>query len=115
MFEGTKRVSIQLGTGQPSKPQLGAFGLLRMLLLAAGLCELMPPAQAQPVPGTATSVRSAAGTLLDYQPLPNAPEGAAAYRVLYRSTGLRGESIAVSGAIIVPAGTVPPGDRPIVA
>ncbi|MBE7200611.1 MAG: alpha/beta fold hydrolase, partial [Parafilimonas terrae] len=40
---------------------------------------------------------------------------ATASRVLYRSTGLRGEPIAVSGAVIVPDGPVPPGGRPIVA
>jgi pimeloyl-ACP methyl ester carboxylesterase len=44
-----------------------------------------------------------------------APAGAQAYRVLYRSTGLRGEPIAVSGVIIVPAGSAPAGGRPVVA
>ena len=36
-------------------------------------------------------------------------------RVLYRSEGLHGEPIVVSGVVIVPAGTPPPGGRPIVA
>ncbi|HVV92925.1 MAG TPA: lipase family protein [Hyphomicrobiales bacterium] len=35
--------------------------------------------------------------------------------MLYRSTGLSGQPIAVSGVVIVPAGPVPPGGRPIVA
>ena len=41
--------------------------------------------------------------------------GATDYRVLYRSVGLHGEPIAVSGTIIVPVGPAPPGGRPIVA
>jgi hypothetical protein len=35
--------------------------------------------------------------------------GARTVRVLYRSTGLKGEPISVSGAVIVPAGTPPQG------
>ena len=42
-------------------------------------------------------------------------KGATDYRVLYRSIGLHGEPIAVSGTIIVPVGPAPPGGRPIVA
>ena len=47
--------------------------------------------------------------------MPAAPDNASAFRVLYRSTGLHGEPIAVSGVVIVPAGAPPPGGRPIVA
>ena len=43
------------------------------------------------------------------------PFNADAYRVLYRSTGLHGEPIAVSGVVIVPKGVPPAGGRPIVA
>ena len=42
-------------------------------------------------------------------------KGATDYRVLYRSTGMHGEPIAVSGTIIVPVGPAPAGGRPIVA
>src|SRR5580704_8449680 len=42
-------------------------------------------------------------------------KGATDYRVLYRSIGLHGEPIAVSGTIIVPVGPAPVGGRPIVA
>src|SRR5205085_4122719 len=38
-----------------------------------------------------------------------------AYRILYRSTGLNGEPIAVSGAVIVPQFPAPAGGRPIIA
>ncbi|WP_244539695.1 lipase family protein [Methylobacterium sp. 174MFSha1.1] len=80
------------------------------LVIVLGVAAAATRAEARPA-----AVRGAPGTLLDAQPLPNAPDGATAYRVLYRSTGLRGEPIAVSGAIIVPAGPVPPSGRPIVA
>jgi pimeloyl-ACP methyl ester carboxylesterase len=55
------------------------------------------------------------GTLVRQEPIDGAPLGASAYRVLYRSTGMKGEPIFVSGVIIVPPGDPPPGGRPIVA
>ena len=55
------------------------------------------------------------GTLIRQEPRTGAPLDALAYGVLYRSTGLKGEPIAVSGAIIISAGQPPPGGRPIVA
>ncbi|HUN96289.1 MAG TPA: alpha/beta fold hydrolase [Bradyrhizobium sp.] len=55
------------------------------------------------------------GTLVRQQIIDGAPLGAIAYRVLYRSKGLKGEPIFVSGVIIVPEGDPPPGGRPIVA
>jgi secretory lipase len=55
------------------------------------------------------------GTLIRQEPMLGAPDGAAAYRVLYRSTNPEGGPIAVSGVIIVPTGPAPEGGRPIVA
>ena len=55
------------------------------------------------------------GALIRSAPMENAPDNATAFRVLYRSEGLRGEPITVSGVVIVPAGAPPPGGRPIVA
>ncbi|MCP3405247.1 alpha/beta fold hydrolase [Bradyrhizobium sp. CCGB01] len=55
------------------------------------------------------------GSLVRQEPMDGAPLGASSYRVLYRSTGLKGESILVSGVVIVPQGPPPPGGRPIVA
>lgn len=57
----------------------------------------------------------APGTLIRQEPMPFAPAGAAAYRMLYRSKGLRDEPIATSGVVIVPPGPGPAGGRPIVA
>jgi pimeloyl-ACP methyl ester carboxylesterase len=55
------------------------------------------------------------GTLVRQEPINGAPLGATAYRVLYRSTGMRGEPIFVSGVVVVPQGDPPLGGRPIVA
>jgi acetyl esterase/lipase len=56
------------------------------------------------------------GTLIRQEPLGlPAPFGASAARVLYRSTGLHGEPIPVSGAVIIPPGPMPREGRPIVA
>jgi len=55
------------------------------------------------------------GTLVRQELIDGAPLGAAAYRVLYRSTGMKGEAIFVSGVVIVPQGDPPPEGHPIVA
>jgi acetyl esterase/lipase len=60
-------------------------------------------------------IAGAPGTLIRQEPMPPTRSGAAAYRVLYRSTGLHDEPIAVSGVIIVPPGPAPAEGRPIVA
>ena len=66
---------------------------------------------------TAAEIRTAKpGALIRLWPLlGGAPEGAKAYRVLYRSTGLNDEPIAVSGAIIFPDGPAPAQGRDVVA
>ena len=56
-----------------------------------------------------------AGALISATAMPNAPQGASAYRILYWSTGLAGQPIQVSGVVIVPDGAAPAGGRPIVA
>jgi acetyl esterase/lipase len=56
-----------------------------------------------------------AGSIIRRAPMLQAPAYISAWRVLYRSRGLRGEPIAVSGIIIAPKGAPPPGGRPIVA
>ncbi len=79
------------------------------LPLAAG-CAMGAWTEPKPVASD-----SAPGTLLRQQAIPGAPDDAGAFRVLYRSVGLDGQPIAVSGLVIVPPGPPPPGGRPIVA
>ncbi len=56
------------------------------------------------------------GTIIRAEPLATSvPPGATAYRILYRSTGLRGEPIAVSAVVALPEGPAPAEGRPIVA
>ena len=74
--------------------------------LMTGVCEAQAPLD---------SIFGQPGSLIQAQPLSGAPSGASAYRILYRSTGLRGETIPVSGMVIVPSGPAPARGRPIVA
>jgi acetyl esterase/lipase len=55
------------------------------------------------------------GSIIRVESMDGAPLGASAYRVLYRSVGLHGEPIAVSGVVVIPAGVAPAGGRPVVA
>jgi pimeloyl-ACP methyl ester carboxylesterase len=57
----------------------------------------------------------APGTLIRNEKEDEQPYGASKYRVLYRSVGLKGEPIAVSGMIFVPPGKMPDDGWPIVA
>src|SRR3984885_2568614 len=62
-----------------------------------------------------SAVAGQPGTLVRQEVIDGAPLGATAYRVLYRSIGMKGEPIFVSGVVIVPQGDPPPEGRPIVA
>ena len=73
------------------------------LLIVTGW--LAPKANAAQPPGTLLAVRA----------MPGAPDGAAAWRILYTSIGPSGAPIEVSGVVIIPAGPAPPEGRPIVA
>ncbi len=49
------------------------------------------------------------GDIIRSQPLTGTPAGSQGWVVLYHSTGLNGEDIAVSGMVIAPTGTTPGG------
>jgi len=66
----------------------------------------------QPAPG---EIAGPPGTIIRTAWMPFAPGYVTAYRVLYRSVGLSGEPIAVSGVVIAPIGAPPPSGRPVVA
>lgn len=65
---------------------------------------------------TPSSIPSnAPGTVLRFETM-NAPfPESQAWRVLYTSTGIDGEPIAVSGMVFAPTGPIPPGGRPVVS
>jgi acetyl esterase/lipase len=94
--------------GRIAQAAVTAFVVLSSVTVSAGAQTPFYQASAEEIAGPP-------GTLIRQEPMLGAPDGAAAYRVLYRSTNPEGGPIAVSGVIIVPAGPVPEGGRPIVA
>src|SRR5580698_794457 len=92
----------------------------RKLMLAAGLLSVTAyvgsaSAQTSFYDAPRSMLAGQPGTLVRQEVIDGAPLGATAYRVLYRSTGMKGEPIFVSGVVIVPQGPPPPEGRPIVA
>jgi len=62
------------------------------------------------------SIPAKPGTIIRSQPMDDvAVPGGKAYRILYASTGFKGEPVAVSGMIFVPEGTAPAGGRKVLA
>jgi acetyl esterase/lipase len=55
------------------------------------------------------------GDVLRMEPTEGAPDGARAWRILYRSTGLKGEPQAVSALLVVPDAPAPAAGRSLVA
>jgi pimeloyl-ACP methyl ester carboxylesterase len=55
------------------------------------------------------------GKLISAEAMPGAPEAARAYRIRYWSTALDGKPLEVSGVVIAPLASPPPGGRPVVA
>jgi len=96
---------------------------LLVSLWRLGVALLIVAASVRPVAAdmlgdvTEAEIRTAKpGAIIRLWPLlGGAPESAKAYRVLYRSTGLNDEPIAVSGAIIFPDGPAPAQGRDVVA
>jgi pimeloyl-ACP methyl ester carboxylesterase len=88
--------------------------LAAMVLILPGFADAVS-AQTAFYDGPRSMLAGDPGTLVRRQLMDGAPLGAAAYRILYRSTGLQGEPIFVSGVVVVPQGDPPPGGRPMVA
>jgi pimeloyl-ACP methyl ester carboxylesterase len=98
----------------------GCLRICRKLLLAAALLWLSTyvttaSAQTSFYDAPKSLLAGQPGTLVRQEIIDGAPLGATAYRVLYRSTGMKGEPIFVSGVVIVPEGDPPPEGRPIIA
>src|SRR5580693_8308301 len=99
---------------------VGRFPICRKLMLATALLSLAShattaSAQTSFYDAPRSLLAGQPGTLVRQEIIEGAPLGATAYRVLYRSTGMNGEPIFVSGVVIVPQGDPPPEGRPIVA
>ena len=93
----------------------GAAVLSAALILSAGL------AAADPMPGpfydaSQKELAGPPGSIIRAERLPDSPVWYTTnYRILYRSTGLNGEPIGVSGLMVVPNAAPPPGGHPILA
>jgi hypothetical protein len=115
---GSKEIAMRALTARRRNRRSGWRLVRRLFVIAWLVVHAGMPARAQrdfySTDGIDLSSH-AVGALTRSQPRVGAPDGAVAYRVLYRSQGLHREPIAVSGAVIVPWGPAPPGGRPIVA
>lgn len=101
-------------TSSPCVPAWpGRFSFCGALRRLAVLMTLMP-AGALCLPAAAAAA-NAPGSLISVQAMPDAPQGAPAFRIVYTSKGLNDEPISVSGVVILPPGPVPHGGRPVVA
>jgi acetyl esterase/lipase len=91
--------------------------ILRLLVAAATLLLGAAGAAAQTpfYRATPQELEGPPGTIIRQERMWLAPGYLSADRVLYRSRGLHGEPIAVSGVVIAPPGPPPPGGRPVVA
>jgi acetyl esterase/lipase len=95
-------------------PRLATIGALAVLgcLAGAPVAEALYDVQPGEIPGKP-------GTIIRIWPLegggPSLVGNANAFRFLYRSTGLNGQPIPVSGAIFIPSGPAPAGGRNIIA
>jgi len=89
-------------------------GLVILTVLSSGGAQAQP--QLSFYQATPEEILGAPGTIIRQEPmLLPAPFGAAAFRVLYRSTGLHDEPIAVSGVVVIPSRPAPANGRPIIA
>ena len=126
-MSSNRRSKSVLKAMEPKKPSTGrrsriatALALVMLTLAGAGLGDaVLGIDQARASDAFYTydvqQAQGAPGSIIRAEPMSGAPLGASAYRVLYRSVGLRGEPIAVSGVVVIPAGVAPADGRPIVA
>lgn len=86
------------------------------VLVALALCADSALAQSAFYSASPDQMAGRPGTIIRQERMvAPSPFGAVAYRVLYRSTGLNDEPIAVSGVVVIPDRPAPPGGRPIIA
>ncbi|MBP6786308.1 MAG: alpha/beta fold hydrolase [Candidatus Promineofilum sp.] len=105
-FARLKRVLPWLLLAGLALAALAAFGFWRATVPAAPSAFYTPP---QPLPS------GAPGTIIRSEPIAkNVPDGAQAWRVMYLSTGVEGQPVAVTGIVVAPI-EADDGPRPVVA
>jgi dipeptidyl aminopeptidase/acylaminoacyl peptidase len=78
---------------------------MRIMFALIAAFAFMAPAAARP----------AAGPLISATPIAGAPDGAQAYKIVYRTRTGQGVAVQARGIVVVPAGRAPDGARDIVA
>jgi acetyl esterase/lipase len=94
---------------------LWAYVVIFTIAVHVGLGPLPAAAQNAFYQAPENDIAGPIGSLIREEPRSGAAAGAAAHKVLYRSTKPDGSPIVVSGIVIVPAGQAPAGGWPIVA
>ncbi len=89
--------------------------LVTLLLAPAFSAEAAKPVASLDGVSAAAIRKAKPGQLLRIRPQVGGALNGAAFRVMYRSTGLEGEPVAVSGTIIFPEDAAPKGGRNVVA
>src|SRR4029078_10289165 len=96
----------------------GWLGRVLLAVLSVGLGVALPKSASALYDVTPGEIPGKPGSIIRVWPLKGGgPLGdkATAFRILYRSTGLNGEPIAVSGAVFIPAGPALAGGRNVLA
>jgi len=93
--------------------RVALWRVLAGYIVLVWLGERYAAAQSTFYQATEQEISGPAGTVIRQEPMPFL--GGKAFRILYRSTGLHDEPIAVSGVVVTPPGPPPSGGRPIVA
>jgi len=91
---------------------------LLLLLLGTGSAAAwqgMEPPRITPFYDAPEVLPQEPGSLIRWEPIDNPKSDAHLYRLLYTSTDLDGNPIAVSGSLAIPAGDAPEGGFPLVA
>lgn len=94
------------------------MALLLMLLATSSVAawQSIEPPQITPFYDAPKEFPREPGSLIRFEPIHEAKAGdAKLYRILYTSTDLNGDPIAVSGALAIPGGEAPEGGFPLVA
>ena len=124
---GAQVPGAQVPGAQVPRPQVPgircmmASGWLALFVSAASsVVALAGSAAAQDVPSFYTAgpqeIAGRPGTVIRQEALTGSvPEGAKAWRLLYRSTGLDGEPVAASAVLVVPDGAPPADGVPVVS
>jgi alpha-beta hydrolase superfamily lysophospholipase len=102
----------------PNRPAADTRGGISLRAVAAGFAITLLGTSAganEFYEASAEELRGRPGTIIRAEGFPGAPAGAAAYKILYRSTDPKGQPVVVSGLIVVPQGPAPSGGRPVVA